>query len=109
MAATARAMNPARMMRDSGAPASSQLTASVKATPNQITRLTAPRIICARSLASAVVLTDRVEAIRDNRVGNTGGAVLQATRDGVAFARAKLAPLVANLHDQASTHDMANL
>jgi hypothetical protein len=71
-------MKPAKMMRDSGAPASVQLTAKLNATENQMTRLTAPRIICARSLASAVVLTNRVEAVNGDGVGDALGAVQHA-------------------------------
>src|SRR2546430_2297542 len=102
-------MVPARMMRESGSPAITHGTASPKATANQMTRLIAPRIIWARSRASAIVLTDRVKTVDGDGVGDAGGTVDHSTGYRVAVARAELALLFADAEQHAARDNVANL
>src|SRR4051794_32244860 len=69
-----------------------QRTPSVNATANQITRLIAPRMNCARSRAStsAVVISNGVEAVDRDHLGHARRAVRHATWHRVAIAWTEL-------------------
>src|SRR5919201_123857 len=106
----ARAMPPAIRIGWGVSSSTNHLTPSANATINQITRLTAPRSICARSRASesltgrgshqrakakrrtglAVVFPNGVKAVDRDDFGDAGGAVCDAAGDCVAVTRSEL-------------------
>src|SRR5689334_23163420 len=75
-----------------------QRTPRVNATVNQMIRLIAPRMNCARSRAStsAVVIAHGVEAVDGDDFSDAESAVRHATWHRVPLARSKLADFVTN-------------
>src|SRR5205085_1839299 len=84
---------------------------SANATANQITRLMAPKTNWARSRASrsAVVFTNRVEAVDRDHIGQAFRTVRHTARDGVAVARTELTHLLADAEAHAAGDDVADL
>src|SRR6266511_4830774 len=97
------------MMRVTGSPAMTHGTANPKATANQMTRLTAPRISCARSRASAIVLTDGMKTVDGDGVGDASCAVDDAAGHGVAVAWPELAHFVADAEQHLTGDHVADL